>query len=226
MPATPDAGQRVIVAARELFTERGYAATTTRAIAERAGVNEVTLFRRFSTKVGILRAIAAEFAEQAAGIAVSAGPESSGTGGSGPEQVRARLRELARMEVGSALANGGLALRLALEARSVPEIAEVIGAGASGNFDGLVRYLVGCQQDGVLRADLPADLLAEAFFSLTSTLVMARLLMGSPPPRDPAAVDELVNHLMELFWSGVRTAVPPVRTVDPPSAGTGRPSRS
>lgn len=209
MPDPTDAGSRVVRAARELFAERGYTATTTRAIAERAGVNEVTLFRRFSTKAGILRAIAAEFAARAAGTAVAdlaAGDPDVG-GAAGPDAVRARLTELARLEIGSALDNGGLALRLALEARSVPEIAEVIGAGAAGNRDGLVRYLSACQSAGTLRRDPPADLLAEAFFSLTSTLVMGRLLLGAPVPSGTASVDDLAARLVDVFWSGASAPV-------------------
>lgn len=42
--------ERIINAAKDLFEQNGYAATTTRAIAERAGVSEVTLFRHFETK--------------------------------------------------------------------------------------------------------------------------------------------------------------------------------
>lgn len=202
MAESSDAGRRVVVAARELFAERGYAATTTRAIAERAGVNEVTLFRRFTNKAGVLRAIAEQFAEQAAGLAASA------AGRAGTPTVggtRARLTELARMEITSAFENGGLAMRLAMEARSVPEVAEVLGAGSSGNFEGLVGYMSTCQDAGSLRADLPPQLLAEAFFSLTSNLVMARLLMGAHPPKDAAAVDLLVAQLIDLFWSGAST---------------------
>lgn len=41
-------------AAMELVTEKGYSETTTREIAERAGVNEVTLFRRFGGKKEII----------------------------------------------------------------------------------------------------------------------------------------------------------------------------
>ena len=197
MPETTDAGQRVVAAAR------GYAATTTRAIAERAGVNEVTLFRRFTNKAGVLRAIADQFAEQAAGVAVSAA--SGATGREAPGETRARLTELARMEITSAIDNGGLAMRLALDARSVPEVADVLGAGSSGNFEGLVGYLSACQQGGTLRADLPPHLLAESFFCLTSNLVMARLLMGANPPEGAAAVDDLVAQLIDLFWSGAST---------------------
>jgi AcrR family transcriptional regulator len=203
MAESSDAGGRVVAAARELFAERGYAATTTRAIAARAGVNEVTLFRRFTNKAGVLQAIAAQFAEQSAGLAASAawGPtETTTTSG-----TRARLTELARMEITSAIENGGLAMRLAMEARSVPEVAEVLGAGSSGNFEGLAGYLSTCQDAGTLRADLPPELLAEAFFSLTSTLVMARLLMGANPPKDAVAVETLVAQLVDLFWSGAST---------------------
>jgi AcrR family transcriptional regulator len=40
----------LLAAARELFAERGYANTTTRDIAKRAGASEVLLFRYFSNK--------------------------------------------------------------------------------------------------------------------------------------------------------------------------------
>lgn len=45
---------RVLVAARDLFTERGYAAVTTQDIAARAGVVEPILFRHFGSKAGLL----------------------------------------------------------------------------------------------------------------------------------------------------------------------------
>lgn len=41
-------------AALELFTERGYDATSTAQIAQRVGVSEVTLFRHFATKEALL----------------------------------------------------------------------------------------------------------------------------------------------------------------------------
>lgn len=45
-----DTRNNILVAARELFEKKGFAATTTREIAAQAGVSEVTLFRHFSTK--------------------------------------------------------------------------------------------------------------------------------------------------------------------------------
>lgn len=50
----PDARGRLLQAAIELFTERGYDATTAAQIAERAGLTKTTLFRHFADKREIL----------------------------------------------------------------------------------------------------------------------------------------------------------------------------
>ncbi|MDF5729180.1 MAG: TetR family transcriptional regulator [Rhizonema sp. PD38] len=52
--------QRLIDAAIELFTVQGVTETTTRQIAELAKVNEVTLFRHFNNKHGLLLAVISE----------------------------------------------------------------------------------------------------------------------------------------------------------------------
>lgn len=52
--------QRLINAALELFATQGVTETTTRQIAELAQVNEVTLFRRFGNKHGLLLAVISE----------------------------------------------------------------------------------------------------------------------------------------------------------------------
>lgn len=47
---------RIIEAFIELFRDCGYKGATTRAVAERAGVNEVTIFRHFKNKKGLMDA--------------------------------------------------------------------------------------------------------------------------------------------------------------------------
>jgi len=60
-PAKPalsrDTEERLIAAAGRIFARDGLDAATTRAIARDAGMNEVTLFRHFGTKAGILAAV-------------------------------------------------------------------------------------------------------------------------------------------------------------------------
>ncbi len=50
MSSRPDTRTRILVAALELFSEGGFKSTTTKAIAGKADVNELTLFRHFGTK--------------------------------------------------------------------------------------------------------------------------------------------------------------------------------
>ncbi len=47
--------ERILDAFRRLVVERGLEATTTRAVAEAAGVNEVTIFRHFKDKTNLAR---------------------------------------------------------------------------------------------------------------------------------------------------------------------------
>lgn len=46
--------RRILAAARQLMAQKGYKGATTRKISELAGVNEVTIFRHFKNKEGIL----------------------------------------------------------------------------------------------------------------------------------------------------------------------------
>lgn len=49
--------QRLLTAAAQVFARDGLAGSTTREIARTAGVNEVTLFRHFQTKDGLIAAV-------------------------------------------------------------------------------------------------------------------------------------------------------------------------
>ena len=54
------ARERLLGAARAVFAAKGYQAATTREIAARAGVAELTLFRHFSSKQGLFEALRAQ----------------------------------------------------------------------------------------------------------------------------------------------------------------------
>jgi AcrR family transcriptional regulator len=53
----PSTRERILKAAREVFERSGTRGTTTREVAERAGVNEATLFRHFHNKTSLLDAM-------------------------------------------------------------------------------------------------------------------------------------------------------------------------
>ncbi len=60
----PGTRERLLEAARAEFGDRGIEAATTRGIAERAGVNEVTLFRHFESKQKLLETVVRETANE------------------------------------------------------------------------------------------------------------------------------------------------------------------
>ena len=52
---------RILAATREIFARKGTRGTTTREVADRAGVNEATLFRHFGTKQTLLHDMLEEY---------------------------------------------------------------------------------------------------------------------------------------------------------------------
>ena len=187
---------KILTAAAELFGERGYKGTTTRALAERAGVNEVTIFRYFGNKQGVLKALGASWASNFAGLAVD---ELSGTGDTASMLVR-----LAQIETAWARQSGAVAMRLALDRKTSPEVAEAMGEGGpEDNFLGLVAYLAKQQDAGDLRADLDPRVMAEVFFALTSSLAMSRQLLSDGRITYDMPEEEVGRQVLELYLTGV-----------------------
>ncbi|MEX1344364.1 MAG: TetR/AcrR family transcriptional regulator [Candidatus Limnocylindrales bacterium] len=190
-----DTETRILEAAAELIAERGYTGTTTSAIAEEAGVNEVTLFRRFESKAGVLQALAA--------VAAASRGEFPPPAAVVDGDLRATLRNLATLEIRDAIASGGLVLRLTLEARSVSEVQDAMSEIATSNLERMANFLRGRQADGELRADIDPWLLAEAFFGLTSTLVMQRSTLAEPDLPEEGDIEKLAGEIVDMLWSGV-----------------------
>ena len=187
---------KILTAAAELFGERGYKGTTTRALAERAGVNEVTIFRYFGNKQGVLKALGTSWASNFAGLAVD---ELSGTGDTASTLVR-----LAQIETAWARQSGAVAMRLALDRKTSPEVAEAMGEGGpEDNFMGLVAYLAKQQAAGDLRADLDPRVMAEVFFALTSSLAMSRQLLSDGRITYDMPEEEVGRQVLELYLTGV-----------------------
>jgi AcrR family transcriptional regulator len=66
MAATQTTKDRILRAFLDLVVEHGYEGSTTRAVADAAGVNEVTLFRHFGDKKSLARAAVGALSADAA----------------------------------------------------------------------------------------------------------------------------------------------------------------
>lgn len=186
------ASVRILDAAARLFAERGYQATTTRQIADLADVNEVTLFRGFGNKQGVLAAVVERVV---AGMPGRAAPDLSGL------PLREAVTEMANREVANGLRDGGLMTRLAFEAGTVPEVAELFAGGPQANLAAVAAFFADRQRTGQVRTDLAAETIAEAFFSLTSSFVIMRTVLGFEAGSDQE-VRQAVAALVEVLLTG------------------------
>lgn len=191
-----DTRKRIISAALQLFGQVGYAEATTRRIARAAGVNEVTLFRHFGNKKGLLTACVEAFNES--GFAARFEAELAG---SYPEDI---LR-MARLEMHETAANFEILRLLLCDARHIPELREALLAGGLGNLARLSVYFQRQIEAGIVRPDLPADVLASAFEGLFSIYVLfEKMLQGAPTYQLPA--DEVIRPLVDIFVRGTQAS--------------------
>lgn len=143
----PDATQRLVVAAVDLFNEQGYDDTTVAQITERAGVTKSTFFRHFADKRELLVAgqetlstlLASGVTDAPAGAtpldAVAAGLERA-SNAMGPvnrdlgPRLKAAIAASTELQERDALKSVGLATAMstALLARGVPEPTAVLAA--------------------------------------------------------------------------------------------------
>src|SRR6266566_1378721 len=123
----PGARERLVVAAVDLFTERGYDATTVAQIAERAGVTKSTFFRHFPDKRELLVAGQETLSRLLAeGIAAGLKRASSAMGPMNRElgpRLKAAVAASAELQERDALKSVSLAAAMttALITRGVPD---------------------------------------------------------------------------------------------------------
>jgi AcrR family transcriptional regulator len=129
------ARRAVIDAARTLFVERGYGATTIEAISSVSDVPQATVYRLFASKIGILKAL----------LDVSIGGDDEPVAVAERPHVRAALEATRPEESVAQLA----ALSVAINSRTAPIYRALLSASsadteAAGLFDELTRQ----RQDG------------------------------------------------------------------------------
>ena len=178
---------RILSAARELFERNGTRGTTTREVAERAGVNEATLFRHFGSKRALLDAMR----EQACGVDELRNVLATLPG----VDLEADLRALARFVVDHmASKRAMMCVSLAEDAAGATDVPEWRGP-AQIKAD-LASYFAAKAAAGQLRCE-PA-FASRYFLGMLFSYVVARKLWDSTVP-DVGAVDRLVD----VFLHGV-----------------------
>jgi AcrR family transcriptional regulator len=144
MPEPATTRDRLLEAARELFTTTGYHATTTPILARRAGVAEGTIYRHFPSKHALLNAA---YQETQKWGAATVREVSTGTGGT----VGARLTTLARTWLVQSEKDPAR-VRMLLSWRLTTELDEQSRATAGELRQGLEHLIARGKQEGSVRA--------------------------------------------------------------------------
>jgi AcrR family transcriptional regulator len=188
-----DTRTRILESALHLFSQNGYLGATTREIARRAGVAEITLFRHFPTKEKLFEEVVTRY--------------------SFLPKLKEMLPELLRMEYQEALT--GLAkkfLERLSERRDLirimqsemaiypAKVKKIYHSIIGEMFSALASYFAKLQEKGKLRAFNP-ELAAKAFLGMFFSHFHARELLHT---RGQKNMEEgiVIREIVELFIMG------------------------
>jgi AcrR family transcriptional regulator len=156
--ATSGIRQRLMEAARVEFGDKGIEAATTRGIAERAGCNEVSLFRHFESKMKLLAAVVQETSEDFVAVCENRGAYSG--------LLREDLGHYARVYTDAMERCEGMARAMIGESNRRPTLAkELIGDVLDPFHRSIADYLEQRQQAGLVWEDVNPMTFAELFTS-------------------------------------------------------------
>jgi len=166
----------VVDAARTLFDERGYAATTIEAISERSDTPQPTIYRLFASKLGILKAVIdVAIVGDDEDVAMADRPLVQALlADSNPVQQIAGFATLLR----DLMARTAPVHRLLADAaRSDPEAAELLAEIARQRQEGQLRIARSLARSGALRDGLRERDAADVIHALASPEVYGLLVM-------------------------------------------------
>ena len=192
IPPTDDTRQRILIAAAEIFAQKGYTRATTKAIAEAAGVNEVTIFRHFGSKRNLL----SEMINQHSALPdLSAFIESQLTGDF--QQDLTRLGTI----FFKAITERKEALRLMLcEAKELPELREVVVQIPDQLRKVITHYFEQKIEQGQLRK-MNSELMAQAFLGMFFSYGIAREMLESQITQH-VPQETLIAQFVDIFVNG------------------------
>jgi AcrR family transcriptional regulator len=194
MPKIKETKDKILDAALELFAEKGFKSTTTKAIAEKAGLNEVTLFRYFGTKEKIFFDVVDREAMVRMSI-VSTDLEPSG-------DMVGDLTRIGEKITKNMVENAGFFKLLVMEVHSFPEIWEHIGTVPLAAISKLARYFDKAKKKGLVRVDVDSEIMAVSFFSFLFRILVANAFLGEDLFLKGARKDGL-RGFAEIFVNGV-----------------------
>jgi AcrR family transcriptional regulator len=193
-----NARERILAAAAETFQSLGYARTTTQAVAERAGVAEVTLFRHFGDKQKLFLAAIQQ---------VGGGPEIAKVAAQLIGEPETDLRLIADHILTFFFTQQEAIRMLLFESTHFPEMQEALAQNPRGMLHLLMQYFTQQIAAGTLRPVMPgaaAQMFVSMLFGYAIAIAPIQDLLPTQVPR--AA---MTAHFVELFLRGTAVSLSP-----------------
>lgn len=192
-----DSTQRIVNAAIYLFSQQGYLLTSTKSIAQFANVSEALLFKRFTSKSGLLEAVFIEIIQERLPRVLSFGMQDLKSGALSIEHS-ADIATFLTTKFKYILQHTGYIKILIQEleyneSEAIDKIRTLLKALMT-QLDGIISRL---QCKGLVRSDLPTKTL---FRSLAGSLNF--LLLDYQVLQSPMDLDDEIKMVIQLFLQG------------------------
>lgn len=190
----------ILAAATSLFLRHGFRGTSMDEVAARAGVSKQTVYKQFTDKERLFRAIIDGVTGNAETV-VAVLTAAFGTPVATPEELEERLRRVARVHLDAVLQPQVLSLRrlIVAEAEQFPDLAaRYYELGPTRGIDVVARGLEPYVDSGLLAAD-DLRLAAAHFAYLALAVAQDRALFLPADPPTPAERDRLAAAAARAF---------------------------
>lgn len=189
--------EAILGAAYMLFSRKGFSGTTTREIAEAAGVNELTLFRHFQSKSNLLSCVIFQHASLSRMESALATIQ---------EQCSCSFEEgfhaIARIFLQHLEEKYPIIRLMIIEAACNPELKAIVGPIPVKLRQSLAKYLERGAREGKIRQDLDLELVAQSFLWIFLSYLMTRSDVGRKFCPFPS--EEVAQASTEIFLRGLR----------------------
>lgn len=180
---------RILAATRQLFAKKGRRGTTTREIAELAGVNEATLFRHFGNKDALIEACAEHYC--AAGPLQELLPGLSG-------DLQSDLRQIARVLMQRMEEVRDMIVMSLSEEENDTSVGLAAWRGPQAIRQMLIDYMAKRVDNGEIAGD--PQLLARCFMGMIFAQVIGRKKL----PQLTHTAEQVLDFQVNVFLNGVR----------------------
>jgi AcrR family transcriptional regulator len=186
-----DTRVRILAATRELYATKGTRGTTTREVADRAGVNEATLFRHFGTKLQLIAAMLDHYTDTSNVVDILEHVRTLAT-------IEERLYALAAASVDSLRRKEDLIKISMAEQLQNPEGHSCAWRAPTAARMKLTQFFAETVAAGELQGE--PEWLARVFMSMFFSLVIARGIWDD----EAQAPGRAVTTMVDIFLNGAR----------------------